>query len=109
MLSRGELAREHVKIIVKSIDAGGTGKVGLRELVTFVRARQGSGVGKVGKAAETQLRRCVHNLSHRSNLEQSTTAGASSLQSQYINGYHEPAAAAPATTVMVDDVLAQGR
>lgn len=58
MLSPGEMAREHLKALVKSMDPGGTGKIGLRELVTYVRSRQGSGgAGQAGKAAETSLKR----------------------------------------------------
>lgn len=42
------------------MDPEATGKIGLRELVTFVRARQGWGAGKkAGKAAEDGLRRWV--------------------------------------------------
>lgn len=59
MLSPGEMARNHLKTVVKSIDPGETGKVGLRELVTFIHTRQGGGKGNAGKAAETGLRRCV--------------------------------------------------
>lgn len=60
MLSPAEMAREHLRALVKSMDPGGTGKTGLRELVTFIRARQGGGgAGKAGKAAETGLKRCV--------------------------------------------------
>lgn len=59
MLSPGEMAKEHLEAVVKSIDPEGTGKVGLRELVTFVRSRQGGGAGNAGKAAEKGLRRCV--------------------------------------------------
>ena len=59
MLSPGEMARNHLKTVVKSIDAGETGKVGLRELITFMHTRQGGGKGIAGKTAETGLRRCV--------------------------------------------------
>lgn len=58
MLSPGELSREHLKILIKSMDPGATGKVGLRELMTFVKARQGSGgVGNDSKKAESGLLR----------------------------------------------------
>ena len=59
MLSPGEMARNHLKTVVKRIDPGETGKVGLRELVTFFHTRQGGGKGNAGKTAETGLRRCV--------------------------------------------------
>lgn len=62
MLLPGEMAREHVNAVVKSMDPGATGKVGLRELVTFVRARQGGGGSNAGRAAETALRRCGSHL-----------------------------------------------
>lgn len=64
MLSPGEMAREHLRAVVKSIDPGGTGEIGLREVVTFVRARQGGGACKAGKAAEIGLRRCVPVSKH---------------------------------------------
>lgn len=58
MLSPPEMAREHLRALVKSMDPGGTGKIGLRELVTFIRARQGrGGAGKAGKAVEIGLKR----------------------------------------------------
>lgn len=58
MMSPGELRRDHLKIIVKSMDPEDTGKVGLKELVAFVRARQGtSGSGTAAKQAETGLLR----------------------------------------------------
>lgn len=58
MLSPGEMAREHLKALVRSMDPGGTGKIGLRELVTYVRSRQGTGgAGQAGRAAETSLKR----------------------------------------------------
>ncbi len=58
MLSPAEMAREHLKAVVKSMDPGRTGKIGLRELVTFVRARQGGGgATKAAKAAEMDLKR----------------------------------------------------
>ncbi|CAM9603690.1 unnamed protein product [Ectocarpus sp. 12 AP-2014] len=60
MLSPGEMAREHLRALVKSMDPGGTGKIGLRELVTFVSARQGGGgAGRAAKAAETGLKRAL--------------------------------------------------
>eukprot|EP00903_Cladosiphon_okamuranus_P007182 g6974.t1 len=60
MLSPAEMAREHLRALVKSMDPGGTGKIGLRELVTFIRARQGDGgAGKAGKAAEVGLKRAL--------------------------------------------------
>lgn len=60
MLSPAEMAREHLRALVKSMDPGGTGKIGLRELVTFIRARQGGGgAGKAGIAAEIGLKRSV--------------------------------------------------
>lgn len=63
MLSPGEMSREHLRALVKSMDPGATGKVGLRELVTFVSARQGGGgAGKAAKAAETGLKRCACNV-----------------------------------------------
>lgn len=63
MLSPAEMAREHLRALVKSMDPGGTGKIGLRELVTFVRARQGGGgAGKAGKAAEIGLKRRVQSI-----------------------------------------------
>lgn len=63
MLSPGEMAREHLRALVKSMDPGATGKIGLRELVTFVSARQGGGgAGKATKAAETGLKRCAFNI-----------------------------------------------
>lgn len=65
MLLPGEFAREHLKAVVNSIDPGGTGKVGLRELVTFVRARQGGGAGNARKNAETALRRWAYRLAWR--------------------------------------------
>lgn len=58
MLSPGELSQEHIKRVVKSMDPERTGKVGLRELVTFVRARQGAAAAEsTMKKAETCLRR----------------------------------------------------
>lgn len=57
------MAREHLRALVKSMDPGATGKIGLRELVTFVSARQGGGgAAKAGKAAETGLKRCACNM-----------------------------------------------
>lgn len=56
MLAPGEMSHVHLKTLVKSMDPEGTGRVGLRELVTFVRARQGGGAtGSGAKKAETGL------------------------------------------------------
>lgn len=72
MILPGELSREHLRVVVGSMDPEATGKIGLRELVTFVRARQGWRPGKkAGKAAEDGLRRwvtlvhCIYRLSFK--------------------------------------------
>lgn len=70
LLLPGELAREHIKALVKSMDPGQTGLVGLRELVTFVRARQGGGSAiNAGKTAEAALRRYPSVRDHGNNWD----------------------------------------
>lgn len=66
MLSPGEMTRGQLRALVKSMDPGATGIVGLQELVTFGRARQGGGgKGKARKAAEMSLKRCARPRSSK--------------------------------------------
>lgn len=58
MLSPGELSREHLRAVIEGMDPQRTGKVGLREVVTFVRARQGRVAGRdAARRAEAGLLR----------------------------------------------------